>query len=148
MNPNYRIMGSYQGVTEELDSTSDIGEAFRLRDEFSKDFGTNWIVWVEEPVDVLADTPKVNNRLRFASKMMNNGFTNIVVTGYVPNGLEYYRASYNGRPIEISLYAYDQPDMLDILYLDTEAALYAGEIHCGVETDCVPYEAVNWDYLQ
>jgi hypothetical protein len=47
MPDHYRIMGNYEGTTEEVDSTDDKKEAIRLRGEYQLAFGSSWSVWVE-----------------------------------------------------------------------------------------------------
>jgi len=51
---HYRIMGNYQGNTEEIDCVAPSegyanpeAEARRLRSEYQFSFGPNWVIWVE-----------------------------------------------------------------------------------------------------
>lgn len=38
--------------------------------------------------------------------------------GMVPSGLEYFRASYQNRFVEFSLWKYEIPETVDVIYLD------------------------------
>lgn len=42
----YRIMGSYQGHTEEIDTAETRKEATRLVAEYRMAFGAGWSIWV------------------------------------------------------------------------------------------------------
>jgi hypothetical protein len=42
----YRIMGSYQGRTEEIDTAETRKEANRLAAEYRMAFGAGWSIWV------------------------------------------------------------------------------------------------------
>ncbi len=44
----YRIMGSYQGRTEEVDCADSAQEAKRLLREYRMAFGAGWALWLEE----------------------------------------------------------------------------------------------------
>jgi len=55
MDNHFRIMGNYQGTTEEIDTTSDKEEAVRLRGEYQMAYGSSWTVWVEEQAFVDGD---------------------------------------------------------------------------------------------
>ena len=44
----YRIMGSYRGRAEEVDTADSEKEANRLLGEYRMAFGAGWTLWVEE----------------------------------------------------------------------------------------------------
>lgn len=53
--------------------------------------------------------------------------------GMVPSGLEYFRAFYKDRLVEYSLWRYEIPEMVDVIYLD-------GDQSQGEETAQVPFK--------
>jgi hypothetical protein len=44
---HYRIMGNFQGSTEEIDQTSNKQTAQYLQREYSVSYGKSWHIWVE-----------------------------------------------------------------------------------------------------
>jgi hypothetical protein len=47
MSKQYRIMGNYQGSTEEIDTTDSEFDARFLQTEYSVAYGNSWVIWVE-----------------------------------------------------------------------------------------------------
>ncbi|KKL85647.1 hypothetical protein LCGC14_1952620 [marine sediment metagenome] len=45
----YKVMGRYNGDTEELDSADSEQEAKYLLNEYRMAFGAGWILWIIEP---------------------------------------------------------------------------------------------------
>lgn len=43
----YKIMGMYQGETEEIDSFSTYDEAERMVSEYRMSFGAGWSIWIK-----------------------------------------------------------------------------------------------------
>ena len=44
----YKIMGKYDGTTEEIDVADEWSEAIYMVDEYTMAFGSDWEIWVEE----------------------------------------------------------------------------------------------------
>lgn len=59
--------------------------------------------------------------------------------------LEYFKGEYQGRPVEFALKMYEFPETIDVVFLDTEAAITTGEVSnsYGVEVATVPYHMVT-----
>jgi len=47
VSKHWRIMGNYQGSTEEIDHADDEAEAVHLQGQYQFAFGPSWDVWVE-----------------------------------------------------------------------------------------------------
>jgi hypothetical protein len=59
MGPHYRVMGNYQGSTEELDSDDDVETARALRDTYTTALGSDWKVWIEVQTFVNGDLDQI-----------------------------------------------------------------------------------------
>lgn len=61
-------------------------------------------------------------KTRYAETRVNTWFGVKIVSGYIPSGLEYFQSTYQGRPVEYSVYRDERPETVDITYLDVGEA--------------------------